>query len=120
MQNLNIDLKDYDLYRLIKLVTGETLVCTLVDENRKTVTFEYPFQVEMVKVVTNNGIRHHLSTTPYCAFTEDRTFTVASNQIQHINRLDEELVQPYIDMVYNNQNEVDDVPETVPEGTVIH
>lgn len=116
MQTLNIDLEDYDLYRIIKLVTGEILMCTLVDESESTVTFEHPIAVEFVKIVTQKGISHDLSTTAYCPFSSDRTFTVPRNQIQHINDLSKDMVKPYLNMVFERPMDV----ERVPEGTTVH
>jgi len=116
MQISSIDLESYDLYRIIKLATGETLMCTLVDESESTVTFEHPITVEFVKIVTQRGISHDLSTTAYCPFANDRTFTVPRNQIQHINDLSKDMIRSYLNMVF----ERDMVVEQVPEGTTVH
>jgi hypothetical protein len=112
----NTDLEQYaELYRVIKLNTGETLLCTLVDESEKTVTFEYPIVVEFIKVMTDKGLDYRLSTMTYCPFTEDRTFTVPSEDIQHINNLSTEMVRSYVNMVFPSET-----TEPTNESHTIH
>jgi hypothetical protein len=120
MSNLNTDvtLEDYaELYRVITLTNGKTLLCTLVDENDKTVTFEYPIEVEYVKIVTQTGLTYQLSTVTYCPFTVDRTFTLKQSDILHINFLNVEMVKSYLNMAYG-KNTIQD--ESVPLGTTVH
>ena len=110
------DLEQYDLYRIIKLTTGEMLFCVLVDEGDKTTTFEHPVQVEFVKVIRQNGIEHELSYTPYCPFSNDRTFVLPTSSIQHMNGMSESMVKSYLNMIYGKET----MDQTVPENTVIH
>lgn len=91
-------------------------MCTMVDEGETTITFEYPIAIEFVKIVTQNGITHDLSSLAYCPFASDRTFTVPRTQVQHINDLDKGMIKSYLNMAFGKPKEED----TVPVGTTVH
>lgn len=124
MSNSNTDLEQYAdlLYRVIKLATGETLLCTLVDESERTVTFEYPIAVEFIKVMTEVGLDYKLSTMTYCPFTEDRTFTMLRSDIQHINNLNHSMVRSYLNMVFPEDKDQtkEELNDTIPKNLTIH
>lgn len=89
----------------------------MVDEGESTITFEYPIAIEFVKIVTQYGIKHELSTVAYCPFASDRTFTVPLSMVQHINDLNQDMVRSYLNMVYGTK---DKVIESIPEGETVH
>ena len=99
MQSVDLLEKSPDLFKVIKLKTGEMLLTTLVHHDEEVVVFEYPLQVEFVRVPTEHGLIHRLSTITYNPFAEDRTFTVAADQVQHMNDLSKEMVKSYLNMV---------------------
>ncbi len=123
MSNSNTDveaLEQYDLYRIIKLTTGELLICTMVDEGDNSITFEHPIEMEFLHIVSNNGIRHELSTMAYCPFAEDRTFTVPRSQVQHLNNLSKDMIKSYLRMVFSSEVTEDGSNVLIPEGATIH
>ena len=112
------DLEQYDLYRIVKLATGETLMCVLVDESKREITFEHPVLIEWVKVFRDGVMETELSYMPYCPFAFDRTFVIPMNQIQHINNLDEKMIRPYLNLVHGKEKKVEDIE--IPTGSMMH
>lgn len=99
MQPIDLLEQSPDLFKVIKLKTGEMLLTTLVHHDEEVVIFEHPLQVEFVRVPTEHGLVHRLSTITYNPFAADRTFTLASDQVQHINDLSKDMVKSYLNMV---------------------
>ncbi len=103
---------EYDsLYRVIKLVTGEILFTTLVDQSELTVTFEYPIQV----LHTISGVQYKA----YCPYTESNLFTVSTIQVQHINMLSDDYISEYVKHAYNTNDWVEST-SLVPIGVSVH
>jgi hypothetical protein len=98
------DLEQYDLYRVVKLATVETIMCVLVDEGKDEITFEHPVLVEWVKVMKEGNIESELSYMPYCPFASDRTFVISNSQIQHINNMDKNMIRPYLNLVHGKED----------------
>jgi hypothetical protein len=112
MQPIELLEQSPELFKVIKLTTGEMLMATLVHHDSKSVVFEHPLQVEFVRVPTQDGLLHRLSTITYNPFAEDRTFTVTTDQVQHINDLNKDMIKSYLNMVIGNT-------ETVHESTLL-
>lgn len=106
-----------DLFKVIKLTTGETLLATLVDINESFITFEYPIQADFVKVNTDNGMKNVLSTMSYSPFTSDRTFVVPFNQVQHINQLSHDMIKHYLKLTIGS---TDLLSDAVNDTGVLH
>lgn len=58
----------------LKLITGDELLCVMVDEDEHGVLVEDPIIVRMIPIITDDGMSNKLSSAPYMPFASLRMF----------------------------------------------
>ena len=101
---------------VVKLVSGEQVMATLVNEDEYTVEIKNALLIRL-KVITEDH-RHYesISVVPFCQFTDDPNFILDKSIIVYVKELSADLVENYQDLIesefkvrLSNPNEVDDL-----------
>lgn len=71
----------------MKLVTGEEILCTLVDERETGLIIESPVQVRLIPVMEDGVFRNELSTCAWMPFSATRSFHISYRNIVAINQI---------------------------------
>jgi hypothetical protein len=118
---------DSSILVVVKLGSGETILATMVDQTDNSITIEYPLEMKWSPYETPAGlVGYKLTAMTYCPFTVDRTFVLRITDVQHINGMNETLVESYLSLVMDKSNKspsVNNEPEGVTPidtGRVVH
>lgn len=85
-----------DKFIIIKLISSEEIVCTLVDENEHDVKTLFPMIVRSIPRMSPEGrIMESLVMAPYSHFAADDQFDFHKSQIIFIKELGEKYIDSY-------------------------
>ena len=88
-----------EYYVIVKLVSGEQVMATLVNEDEYTVEIKNALLIRL-KVVTEVDRQFEaISVVPFCQFTDDPNFILDKSIIVYVKELSESLVGKYQDLV---------------------
>lgn len=87
-------LKGDELFVIIKMVSGENVMASLMAEDADYVQFEYPILIRMMQTDLPN--RESIAATPYCQFSSDTKFTIAKRNIMFIKKLHPSFIPHFI------------------------
>jgi hypothetical protein len=109
-------------FKVIRLRTGENLLCIIKEETETNITVLFPLEVtKQTFHVAKNILREVHSTSSLCPFSDDKEFTFFKHDIMFVKEMSEQAVPYYVEML-NKQEEPDllriyDLEELVsPEG----
>ena len=109
-------------FRIIRLRTGENILCIVKEETDTNVTVLFPLEItKQTFHVSKNVLREVHSTSSLCPFSNDKEFTFLKQDMLYIKDMSEQAVPYYVEML-NKQEEPDllriyDLEELVrPEG----
>jgi hypothetical protein len=100
-------------YKLIKLTSGETIVCTTEDScedlaEKKTITIVNPVALNHVRIPRGTILVESYIMLPWMSFTENNTFNVSTSQIIVAATIKEELRKNYIDYIISRNDDSSD------------
>lgn len=94
-------------YRVIRIKTGESLLCILTEETEQEITVAFPLLItKQVFQVAENVMREVHSTSSFCPFTDDKLFTFKKSEVMFVKSMNHEAVPYYVEML-NKQEEAD-------------
>jgi hypothetical protein len=99
-----------DVYVVLKLVSGETLMSVLGAEDENFVQLNNPLVIKSVPSLADG--REHLAAAPFCPFTEDSEFILDKRDVMFIKNLAEPFIKTYIRLT---ESEEDERPEREAE-----
>lgn len=105
----------------IKLNNSEELLCTLVDvdEENRGILIESPIVVVSVPVMTDDGIRHQLSSRSWMPFSEDRIFFIRNSEILTMGRMAASSHALYVRLVNQFETKVSSSVSSSAEAFVV-
>ena len=95
-------------YVVLKLVTGEQILATLLTDDTFGVVVLDPVLVRMVPYVKNGNFSEQAVTSMFCQFSESNRYTFSHRNILFCNELESSLVSFYKKVVISF---TDDKPE---------
>jgi len=109
-------------FKIIRLRTGENILCIVKEETDTNITVLFPLEItKQTFHVSKNVLREVHSTSSLCPFSDDKEFTFLKQDMLYVKDMSEQAVPYYVEML-NKQEEPDllriyDLEELVrPEG----
>lgn len=102
-----------ELLYTLKLITGEELLCTLVDEQDTGIIIESPIQIKLIPVYDEGKFRNELSSCAWMPFSATRSFHIRYSSIVSINHIHPSSHVLYTKLV-NRFEPIDDPDESSP------
>ena len=91
---------DKTIFIVVKLSTGETILATMVEQDDRSLTIEYPLEMKWTPSENAGGVvEYKLTAMTYCPFTVDRTFIFRIGDIQHVNHMNQTMIESYMSLV---------------------
>lgn len=103
-------------YVYVRLLNGDQLMATKLNETDQTITIEYPMQIRTFPRLEPTGLVEQITSGPYCQFTEDRIFTFNKKDILFHKRLHELMIPHYERMLDEHEREVEVDREQAEQG----
>lgn len=84
-----------DKHLVLKLLSAEEIVATLIEENDYEVKVLFPMLVKYIPKFVEGRVLESITLAPYTYFAADDAFTFSKNQIIFIKELDPKMVNSY-------------------------
>ena len=81
-----------ELYVVLKLISGDTVMGTFGGEDEKFIEINYPIQIKTTIVPGN---RESVSAMPFCPFSDSTKFVLEKSHILYIKRLHQTFIAHY-------------------------
>lgn len=88
-----------EYYVIVKLVSGEQVMATLVNEDEYTVEIKNALLIRLKLVSDGERQYESIAVVPFCQFTDDPNFILDKSIIVYVKELSEALVGKYQDLV---------------------
>lgn len=88
-----------EYYVVVKLVSGEQIMATLVNEDEYTIEIKNALQIKLRLVSDGDRQLESISVVPFCQFTDDPNFVLDKSIIIYVKELSENLVPKYEDLI---------------------
>lgn len=105
-------------YVYVRLLNGDQLMATKLEESDNTITIKFPMQIRMFPRLEPTGLVEQITSGPYCQFTEDRIFTFNKKDILFHKRLHELMIPHYERMLDEHEREVEVDVDQAEEGAL--
>lgn len=99
-------------YKLVKLLSGETLVCSIQEDNfdlevydNKTISLYNPVLLNALKMPSTRGMVESFIFSPWGLFSSQEKFLVQMNHIIMIADLKDSIKEYYLDYINQNDEE---------------
>ena len=94
-----------DNYVVLKLITGEQLLATLLNETEDGIVILDPISVRMIPTV-GGTLSEQAVTSLYCQFSDEKMFTFDYKNVIYIKELSSKIVPYYKKLVreFNDEN----------------
>ncbi|NBP02017.1 MAG: hypothetical protein EBU90_18185 [Proteobacteria bacterium] len=79
-----------DYVVIVKLITGESLIAVIVDDNGKAIKIEHPF------LITCNQEYDSYNLAQYCPFSPDSLYLILYDKIISVSSAEEDIANKYI------------------------
>lgn len=86
-----------EFFVIVRLTSGEQLMCALQSEDDSYVELLHPMIVRTVPNFQTG--REMVTVTPFCAFAEDETYTLDKKNVLFIKRLSQKIIPHYLNTV---------------------
>lgn len=104
-----------EYYVVIKLVSGEQVMATLVNEDEYTIEIKNALSIKLRLVSEEHRQFEAISVVPFCQFTDDPNFVLDKSIIIYVKELSESLVPKYEDLIESEFNVNIGAPNDVDE-----
>jgi hypothetical protein len=88
--------------KIIKLINGDDIVCSLAKEQLPDKTpllrIDKPLQVKYVSQLTARGLKDYIALIKWAAYTNDKIITIPKDKIVTITNATEEMTKSYIEV----------------------
>lgn len=103
-----------DFYVVIKLVSGEQLMATLISEDESYIEIESPMCIRMIPIFAEH--KEHVTAHPFCQFSDDNNFILDKKNVLFIKKLHHMFIPHYKRIVAEHEQTVLVTPQ--PDGSV--
>jgi hypothetical protein len=88
--------------KIIKLINGDDIVCTLAKEQLPDKTpllrIDKPLQIKYVSQLTAKGLKDYIALIKWAAYTNDKIITIPKDKIVTITNATDEMTKSYIEV----------------------
>ena len=88
--------------KIIKLINGDDIVCTLAKEQLPDKTpllrIDKPLQIKYVSQLTAKGLKDYIALIKWAAYTNDKIITIPKDKIVTITNATEEMTKSYMEV----------------------
>ena len=91
-------------YIMLKLVSGETILCTLVQDNDDYFTILFPIEMKSYKADISTTRKEYYAGTAWCPFTDDDIFQIYKQDVIVLKSLNESTIAYYRKFIDNEQS----------------
>lgn len=88
-----------EYYVVVKLVSGEQIMATLVNEDEYTIEIKNALSIKIRTISEETRQFESISVAPFCQFTDDPNFVLDKSIIIYVKELSESLVSKYEDLI---------------------
>jgi hypothetical protein len=98
---------------VVKLITGETIMASIVHQSRDSLILLNPITVRSITVTTDGGPMERTVTNPYCTLTQDREFIFDWSHVVTIKPLHTGIIAFYEKLInsFEDEFDLDSTPE---------
>lgn len=112
-------------FTVFKLITGEQVIATLLNDIEDGIVVLNPIIVKMIYMVKDGDHIEQAVTSKFCQFSEDNIFAFHHRNLIYRKKLDPEMVSYYIRIVKaldEEDNTIDPISEpiVIPKDTIFH
>ena len=91
-----------DEIKIIKLINGDDIVCTLakdqLPQDSPLLRLERPLQIKYVSQLTARGLKDYIALIKWAAYTNDKIITIPKDKIVTITNATDEMTKSYIEV----------------------
>ena len=91
---------------IVKLVSGEQVMATLINEDDTTVELHYPMVIRMIPFINDGSAHEHVTAAPLCQFSDDKTYRIPKTNIMFVKKLHDVLIPHYNRIVDEHEHTV--------------
>lgn len=88
-----------EYYVVVKLVSGEQVMATLVNEDEYTIEIKNALTIKLRLVTDGDRQFESITVVPFCQFTDDPNFVLDKSIIVYVKELSESLAPKYEDLI---------------------
>lgn len=88
-----------EYYVVVKLVSGEQIMATLVNEDEYTIEIKNALSIKIRTISEETRQFESISVAPFCQFTDDPNFVLDKSIIIYVKELSESLAGKYEDLI---------------------
>ena len=88
-----------EYYVIVKLVSGEQVMATLVNEDEYTIEIKNALLIKLRLISEEERQYESIAVVPFCQFTDDPNFVLDKSIIIYVKELSESLVGKYEDLI---------------------
>lgn len=93
-----------EFYVVVKLISGEQLMATLVAEDDNYIELESPMCIRMIPILAEH--KEHVTAHPFCQFSDDNNFILDKKNVLFIKKLHHMFVPHYKRIVAEHEQTV--------------
>ena len=91
---------------IVKLVSGEQVMATLINEDDTTVELHYPMVIRMIPFINDGSAHEHVTAAPLCQFSDDKTYRIPKTNIMFVKKLHDVLIPHYNRIVDEHEHTI--------------
>lgn len=91
-----------EFYVVVRLVSGEQIMCALQQEDDEYIQLLHPMVVRTIPNFETG--KEHITAAPFCAFTEEESFVLNKKNILFIKPLRQQFIPHYLNIVRESQH----------------
>ena len=93
-------------YVVLKLITGEQVMASVMDEDISYIELDNPLVIKMVPFVKEGRTHEHVTASPLCQFSDETMYRIPKSSIMFIKTLHDVMVPHYTRLVEELSNTV--------------
>ena len=83
-------------YVMMKLTSGEDIICVLIDINEHSFTVMFPLSMKRISL---DGLKETIAGTSWCQYTDENVFTIFRSDVIVIAPLNQRTIEYYKKLV---------------------
>lgn len=108
------------LFFTLKLVSGDELLCVMIDDDGDGIMIEDPIIIRLIPVMIEDEISTKVSSSPYMPFAAQRIFYISHADIISLMPMHSQYHQMYANIVNQYlQRPVDDIQQPRSSSTIM-
>ena len=106
-----------EIFVVVRLNTGEQIMCALSAEDDRYVELLHPMVVRNIPNIHTG--KEHITAAPFCLYSQDDSFIIHKKNVMFVKKLNEAFIPHYINIVKEHE-EVKFVPRVKEEDEFAH